>query len=251
MRQYDAVATKYRQWVAPKYQPIAELVASRATPPDGATVVEVAAGTGALTRLLAPKVVGSGRYVATDISAGMLSMARDEVDAAVDLVLADARRLPFGAGVADLVVSSLGPIQETEECFAEAGRLLRARGRLVLSMWGWGYKEALLLQEVRTALDLGDYPATPIEDATRRAEAAGLVDIATEQVQLSVSHPSVDAYLSFRGAFGCPAWLPPERYDEVLATLREFVAPYVDGSGTVNLDWTIVLLSAIRPSSLS
>jgi hypothetical protein len=66
-----------------------------------------------------------------------------------------------------------------------------------------------------------------------------------------VGHPSVDAYLDYRAAFGCPAWLPPERYDEVLATLRECVVPYVDGSGAVNLDWTIVLLSATRPRSLS
>jgi hypothetical protein len=46
MRQHDAVATQYHEWVAPKYQPIADLVASRADPPDGAIVVEVAAGTG-------------------------------------------------------------------------------------------------------------------------------------------------------------------------------------------------------------
>ena len=249
MAQYDAVARHYRNRIAPKYEPIADLVVTRASPPDGATVVEVATGTGALTRLLAPKVLTTGRYVATDVSAAMLTIARDDVDAPVDFVVADAARLPFADASSHLVVSSLGPIQESADYFAEVCRVLRPGGRLVLTMWGWGYAEALLLQQVRTALGLGDYPTTPAADAAPRAAAAGFADVSFEEVRLEVRHASVDAYIDYRAAFGCPPWLPPERYEEVLTGLRQHVAPYVDDSGVVNLDWTILVLSATRPGS--
>jgi len=73
MAQYDEVAEQYARLIAPRYDAIARLVAEQARPSPNDHIVELAAGTGALTRLLSPAVVEDGMYVASDISAAMLA----------------------------------------------------------------------------------------------------------------------------------------------------------------------------------
>lgn len=90
--------------------------------------LDVGCGTGLSTaalRELAAEVVG------VDASAAMLShAARRE---GVAYVLADAERLPFGAGAFDLLtVSQVLHWLDRAKFFAEARRVLTARGRLVV-----------------------------------------------------------------------------------------------------------------------
>ena len=95
--------------------------------PPGATVVDLACGTGDLCRHLE-----RAGYVAigVDLSVGMLGHARTTTR----LVQADAARLPFPAVAADGVVSgfALRNFADLGAVFAELGRVVRPGGRVAL-----------------------------------------------------------------------------------------------------------------------
>src|SRR4051812_30174654 len=141
MTQYDDVPAAYARRVVPRYVPIAQLVVDRCAESlaSARAVVEVAAGTGLLTGLLEPGLPEGSTYVATDISAAMLRLARTRPGAdRIPHVCAAAFAMPFPDATTDLVVSSLGPMQEDVRALSEALRLLAPGGHLVLSMWGTG-----------------------------------------------------------------------------------------------------------------
>jgi SAM-dependent methyltransferase len=247
MAQYDDVASRYARFIAPKYEPIAALVADVTRIAPGERVAELAVGTGALTRLLTPKQPAGGGYVAIDLSPAMLRIARETVDQSVVLLVGDVQRLPLRDGSFDHVVSSLGPVQETESAFAECLRVLRPGGRLAITLWGHDYLELSLLQAVRTRLEGGDFPTAPASAAEKRAESAGFTDVRTTHHQLPVTHDSVAAYVDYRAGFGHPPWLPADRQPEMLSEIEREAASYVDDQGRVQLDWQIAVLEATHP----
>lgn len=249
MNQYDAVADDYARLVAPKYAPVAALVADRVVSRElrPTSVVELAAGTGALTRLLAPRLLPTADYLAVDISPEMLRNARQVVDPRVRLEVADLVSLPIESGSVDLVVSSLGPMQDSEEGWAEAARILRPSGRVVLVTWGADYSELDLIRATRRRLgEDEDFPKASIGQVAGGAERAGFGGLHHEDVRLVVEHASVEDYLAYRCAFGRPPWVPDDRLAEVLRAIACEAGRYTDEQGRVVLDWTLTLVEATR-----
>jgi 2-polyprenyl-6-hydroxyphenyl methylase / 3-demethylubiquinone-9 3-methyltransferase len=104
---------------------------ARLIPPasrDGAILVDLGCGGG----LLAAHVAGKGyRHVGVDLVRSALEQARTH---GVDAVQADAVRLPFATGCADVVSAGelLEHVIDMPGAVAEACRILRPGGRLVL-----------------------------------------------------------------------------------------------------------------------
>jgi SAM-dependent methyltransferase len=244
---YDAVAEEYAREVAPRYAPIADLVVSRALRgPAPSSVVELAAGTGNLTGRLAPRLPGC-RYVALDVSGAMLDVAARHVGPAVELLVATLESVPLPDAVADLVVSALSPVQDSDAGLAEVVRLLRPGGRLVVAMWGPDYAELRLLDAARRRVRLDPYPTRDLRATALRVERAGLVDVVQTEHRMAVAHASVPDYLRYRAAFGVPPGMTPEqlgRYDAAVAT-EAWRRTGADGA--VVLDWSVVVLEARRP----
>jgi SAM-dependent methyltransferase len=249
MRQYDDVAEAYATRIAPRYRAIAGLLAPRlGASPAGTAVLEIAIGSGVLTELMSAEVLdGGGSWTGLDVSVGMLRVARAALSPDIALVCADARSLPFPDAAVDLVASSLGPVQETAELFAEARRVLRSGGRLGITLWGAGYAEWHLLREPRRRIGAPDYPADPLGAARSRAQEAGFVDVEIDVAHLSVVHADLDAYVDYRAAFGRLPFVPPDRMGDWLRFIREAAADYVDAEGRVVLDWQVGVLTARRP----
>jgi SAM-dependent methyltransferase len=114
---------------------MADLVAEMS--PD--SVLETAAGSGALTRALAPKLGAGARYVVTDLNEPMLeyAAARQAGDRRIEWRQADALSLPFEDAAFDVVCCQFGVmfLPNRVAGYAEARRTLRPGGRLDFSVW--------------------------------------------------------------------------------------------------------------------
>lgn len=117
----------------------ADDMAQRVTEYPVAEVLEIAAGTGVLTRALAARLPATARYVVTDLNQPMLDRARASQDSDGRLVWqqADALALPLPDAAFDAVCCQFGAMffPDRVRGFAEARRVLRPGGRLHLSVW--------------------------------------------------------------------------------------------------------------------
>src|SRR5512134_156353 len=108
-----------------------------ATPPGD--VLEVACGTGRVTRHLRERLSAELKVVASDISQAMLDYARRSLDATrgVEWREADACKLPFGDAAFGAVVCAFGVmfVPDKAACFREARRVLRKGGVFLFDVW--------------------------------------------------------------------------------------------------------------------
>lgn len=102
-------------------------------------VLETAAGSGVVTRLLAPQLKPDARYVVTDLNQAMLDYAitRQEPDSRITWRQADALALPFEDASFDVVCCQFGAMFFPSRVagYAEARRVLRPGGRFVFAVW--------------------------------------------------------------------------------------------------------------------
>lgn len=103
----------------------------------GNRVLDIAGGSGDLTKLFKQKVGAEGEVVLTDINASMLGVGRDRMlDAglSVPVVQCDAEKLPFPDGHFDCVIVAFGLRNMThkELALAEMQRVLKVGGRLLV-----------------------------------------------------------------------------------------------------------------------
>jgi ubiquinone/menaquinone biosynthesis C-methylase UbiE len=131
--------------------------------PDGAEVLELGCGTGAVSRVLA-RYPGVGRVVAIDPSRVFLTMARNLSPDFANLTFAegDCRSLPYGENCFDVLVfhTTLSHIPGPEAALTEAFRLLRPGG--VLAIFDGNY--------TTTTLATGDHD--PLQACADAAMAA-------------------------------------------------------------------------------
>jgi demethylmenaquinone methyltransferase / 2-methoxy-6-polyprenyl-1,4-benzoquinol methylase len=106
---------------------------------SGQSALDVAGGTGDLTRGLARQVGKSGRVVLSDINRSMLEAGRDRLldlgyAGNVQCLVADAERLPFADGSFDCVTIGFGLRNVTDKAAALASmyRVLRPGGQLLV-----------------------------------------------------------------------------------------------------------------------
>ena len=101
-------------------------------------VLEIAAGTGVVTRAMASALPESTTIVATDLNQAMLDQAAAMgTKRAVEWRQADATHLPFEDATFDAVVCQFGAMffPEKPEAFSEARRVLRPGGCFIFNVW--------------------------------------------------------------------------------------------------------------------
>jgi demethylmenaquinone methyltransferase / 2-methoxy-6-polyprenyl-1,4-benzoquinol methylase len=103
----------------------------------GQQVLDIAAGTGDLTRAFARAVGPTGTVVHTDINEAMLRTGRDRlIDEGLSLptVICDAEKLPFPDARFDIVSVAFGLRNMThkDQALAEMNRVLKPGGRLLV-----------------------------------------------------------------------------------------------------------------------
>ncbi|HEY5948367.1 MAG TPA: methyltransferase domain-containing protein [Kofleriaceae bacterium] len=119
------------------FEPYARDLAAR-LPRDARRVLEIAAGTGRVTRHLLASLPADGELVATDLNEPMLVEAKQRIDdARVTWQAADAQALPFPDRRFDAVTCQFGLMFVPDKVLAlrEMRRVLRPGGTLLLSVW--------------------------------------------------------------------------------------------------------------------
>jgi len=129
----------YETYLVPLlFEPYAADLASRLAAKAPGRVLEIAAGTGVVTRALAAALPERASIVATDLNQPMLDQAAAlGTRRPVEWRQADAMQLPFADGVFDAVVCQFGVMffPDKARAFAEARRVLRPGGVWVFNVW--------------------------------------------------------------------------------------------------------------------
>jgi SAM-dependent methyltransferase len=134
-----SIPTLYETYLVPLiFQPYAADLVSRVASRSLSRVLEIAAGTGVVTRNLASALPDSVSIVATDLNQPMLDVASEVgTKRPVEWRQADAMQLPFDGGVFDAVVCQFGVMffPDRSKAFSEARRVLRSGGVLIFNVW--------------------------------------------------------------------------------------------------------------------
>jgi ubiquinone/menaquinone biosynthesis C-methylase UbiE len=120
------------------FQAYADDVVDRLSDLRSGSILEVAAGTGVVTRALAASLPDAVSITATDLVPGMLDRAqRVGTTRPVTWEQANVMALPYAPESFDAVVCQFGAMffEPKPDAFAEMRRVLRPGGRLLLSTW--------------------------------------------------------------------------------------------------------------------
>lgn len=122
------------------FQDYAEDLARRAGASGAGSILELAAGTGIVSRKLRDALAPGARLVVTDLNPPMLEVARGKFrdDEGVEFTPADAMALPFEDSEFDLIVCQFGVMffPDKVASYREAARVLRPGGRYIFNTWG-------------------------------------------------------------------------------------------------------------------
>lgn len=192
----------YDQLLVPAvFRPYADDLAVRIARHQPEVVLELAAGTGVLTRAMTASLPAA-QVTATDLNVAMVEVGAARVPAAT-WRQADGMQLPFPDASADLVACQFGVMFFPDRRAAYAGirRVLRPGGRFLFNCWG-----PLATHEVETAVMAAlaeHFPEDPpsflarvphgyhdVDLITADLAAAGLDDVHIEPVQLDCTGKS-------------------------------------------------------------
>jgi SAM-dependent methyltransferase len=220
-------------------------------------VLDVACGTGALTRTVAARVGRAGRVIGLDANPQMLAVAR-RLDASIEWLEGRAEALPLPDASVDAVVSQFGLMffDDRVAALREMQRVLEPGGRLAVAVCdaverspGYGAL-ATLLHELFGA-PVADAFRAPfaIGDATRLAALAREAGLDRAEVlsrTACVRFASIDALVSAERA--CIWTLGGLLDDAQFARLREaaraVLAPWVQADVSVTFEMPALLIVA-------
>ena len=135
-----SIPAAYDRYLGPIFfQPYAEDLAARLAVAANGSVLELACGTGILTRILRDRLPATTRLVATDLNEPMMRHAAAKFTGsdAIEWQQADASSLPFDDGAFDAVVCQFGMMFVPDKDLAarEARRVLKRGGTFLFSVW--------------------------------------------------------------------------------------------------------------------
>jgi ubiquinone/menaquinone biosynthesis C-methylase UbiE len=200
-----SIPEAYDRYLGPLlFEPFAADLARRLAKPRALKVLEVAAGTGIVTRRLLEVLPANGRLTVTDLNEPMLAHARLKIgeDPRVHWRQADALELPFSDGEFDAVVCQFGLMffPDKARSIREFYRVLAPGGHLLLSVWDslQANPHATVAQSAIVeffSVDPPQFYAIPFSyydtaEIRKVVAAAGFTNVEIETIKLTGESPS-------------------------------------------------------------
>jgi SAM-dependent methyltransferase len=236
----------------------------------GHRVLDVACGTGVVTRAAAARVGPGGAVAGLDVNEGMLAVARrsrpgEDAGAAapVEWRRGEAEALPWPGGTFDRTVSSFALMffRDRPAAVAEMARVTAPGGRVALTTWAPadrspGYRDLIdLLDRVvgPAAADALGAPFTLGDEATVRGLLADvLADVTVEEHPGTARFASIDEWLhtEIRG-WTLVRMVDDPTYERLLAEAHASLSAYADGAGRVSFPVPALVASGTSPVTTS
>jgi ubiquinone/menaquinone biosynthesis C-methylase UbiE len=242
-------AERYERWVVPFISgpwapPLLDLLELRA----GERVLDVACGTGVVSRLAARRVSPGGTVTGLDLNEGMLSVARRlplPPSLTIDWRQGSALALPFADGAFDVVVCQHGLMffPDRLQALGEMRRVLTPVGRVALSVWTGPspyftaqregltrYVGAEAASTSAVAFSLGD-----AAELGGLLKGAGFRDVVVHLVRMTLRLPAPEEFVLRHLSALPPAELiaaaGEEAHAALIAHMKDATRAYVDGYG--------------------
>lgn len=135
-----SIPENYDRYLGPSFfEPFADDLVARLDPKRHQKVLEVACGTGIVTRRLRDCLPAEAELIATDLNPAMFALAQHKFDPKENVIWreADASALPFADGSFDAVVCQFGVMffPDKEVAMRETHRVLRSGGVFLFNVW--------------------------------------------------------------------------------------------------------------------
>lgn len=207
--QWDSVAAGWQKWwptIESGARSVSDRMVELAEIEPGQRVLDIATGIGEPALVAAHLVGPAGRVVATDISTGMLDIARKRALASgltnVAFVEADAERLDFHEGSFDAVLWRWGPtdLSNPSNTLVAIRRMLTPGGSFATAVWQAG-PDARPLARHAMSVACGMFdalsgcarePTPPERSLEQELLHAGFSDVRVEAMTLTLAFASTD-----------------------------------------------------------
>jgi ubiquinone/menaquinone biosynthesis C-methylase UbiE len=255
-QQYERYTARYilGPWVP--------LLVDAARVAEGERVLDVACGTGVVTRNAAQRVGRSGRVVGVDLNANMIAVARSLpalTGASIAWLEGSALELPFKHSSFDVVLCQQGLQYFPDKLIAlqQMRRVLVHGGRLALCIWN---SKGLYHGVVREALArfIGDEAAArfsaarqvPPKDELRRLATEARfshVEVRVNRINIHLPHPDqfVLEHLAATPVASDVAAADIEACRKIGASVMNELRHYADGDGVTYPEETLLLTARV------
>lgn len=197
-----SVPANYDKYLGPiLFEPYALDLVERLRTHKLHNVLELACGTGRLTRHLISLMNGEGQLTATDLNPDMLALAKQFIPQGAEWQVVDAQELPYENDRFDHVICQFGVMffPEKEKAFYQANRVLQPGGTFIFNTWDsleYNPRVAVMqrvLDEVLGAespdfLSKGPYSFYDIDDIRDLMDKTGFKNIEVHIVEKSASY---------------------------------------------------------------
>lgn len=222
-------------------------------------VLDVACGTGVLTKMAATSVLPGGRVVGVDLNPGMLAVARRK-DAPIEWCEAPAESLPYGARTFDAVVSQFGLMffSDQRRALAEMWKVLRPGGRLVVAVWDAlehapGYHAVTQILARLFGDDLADLLRSPysLGDADRLKRLFAEAGVGAAEIR---PEPGTARFPSIRRWMECDVrgWtladkLDDDQFEQLVSEAERELGHFAAADGSVAFAHPALMVIADKP----